>query len=67
MRQIGHGTQVDQVERGIRRCLQEDSRCAGLQRIGPFVEVCPLHQHTLDPETRQDLGQDVMATAEQCA
>ena len=67
VRQLGDRGDVDQLERRVGRRFEQHQARRPRERSGPGVEVGAVDQDHLDPEARQDLGQDVVAGAEQQA
>ena len=65
--EFGDRGDVDQLERRVARGLEEHEPGRPLQGRGPGIEIGAVDQHGLDPEARQELGQDVVAGAEQQA
>ena len=65
VRQLGDRRDVDQGERRIARRLEKHEPGGCGQGLGPLIQIAAVDQDDLDPEARQDLGQDVVTGAEQ--
>ena len=67
VRQIGHGFQVDNVQRRVRHALTEDHLGVRTDRGGPFVKVVAVNERHLNAIAHHDLFEDIEARTEQRA
>ena len=67
MGQPRHLGEVDDLHRRVRRALAERQGRAGRQRRFPGRQIAAVDLHRLDAPARQELGDDVVARAEQRA
>ena len=65
--ELAYGRDVDELERGVRRGLEEDGGSTRRKCGLPLREVGSVDKRRLDPPARQKLGDDEMTRAEQCA
>ena len=67
LRDLGHALDIDQLEHGIGRRLEEEGARVGPDRRFPGVEIAPVDQRGLDAVARQQILDDIAAAAEQRA
>ena len=65
--QVGDGLDVDELQRGIGRRLDEDAARAGLQRVAPLIQIGTVDELRRDAIARQQFLDDVAAGPEQRA
>jgi hypothetical protein len=65
MGELGHRRHIDDAKPGIRRRLDEDRLGLAREGIAPLREIAAVDEDGLDPEARQDLGQHILAGAEE--
>src|SRR5271157_5233074 len=65
VRQPGDLNQIDDLHRRVRRAFAKSKRRAAGECRLPGAEIASVDEHGLDAPTRQQIGDDVMAGAEQ--